>query len=241
LVCSFVSMQVWQYSGPSMTVGTVPCPTVALRVSLKCLAACETFNGPQFAENWILWKSLNRSNVTGRIARHWDTDWTASVDSNFVPRSEFYERHQMDSLTFSAYWHARHQILFSLCKEGGQQICWSHWGSPLSSSGQSSWLQIQRSGFDSRRYQLFWEVVGLERGPLSLVSTTEELLGRKSCGSGLEIREYGRRDSSRWPRDTLYPQMLALTSPKSSGRSVDIVRSRTEATEFFQYDSYWSP
>jgi hypothetical protein len=29
-------------------------------------------------------------------------------------------------------------------------------------------------------------VVGLERGPLSLVSTIEELLGRKSSGSGLE-------------------------------------------------------
>jgi hypothetical protein len=45
--------------------------------------------------------------------------------------------------------------------------------------GQSSWLQIQRSGFDSRRYQISWEAVGLERGPLSLVSTTEELLDRK--------------------------------------------------------------
>jgi hypothetical protein len=53
---------------------------------------------------------------------------------------------------------------------------------------------IQRSGFDSRRYQIFWEVVGLERGPLSLVSAIEELLGRKSSGSGLESREYGRRD-----------------------------------------------
>jgi hypothetical protein len=39
--------------------------------------------------------------------------------------------------------------------------------------------------------------VGLERGPLSLVSTTEELLGSNSSGSGLESREYGRRDSSR--------------------------------------------
>jgi hypothetical protein len=28
--------------------------------------------------------------------------------------------------------------------------------------------------------------VGLERGPLSLVGTTEELLGRKSSCSGLE-------------------------------------------------------
>jgi hypothetical protein len=46
---------------------------------------------------------------------------------------------------------------------------------PLWSNDKSSWLQIQRSGFDSRRYQIFWEVVGLERGPLSLVSTIEEL------------------------------------------------------------------
>jgi hypothetical protein len=36
--------------------------------------------------------------------------------------------------------------------------------------------------------------VGLERGPLSLVSTPEEILGRKSSGSGLENRDYGRRD-----------------------------------------------
>jgi hypothetical protein len=39
--------------------------------------------------------------------------------------------------------------------------------------------------------------VGLERGPLSLVSTIEELLEKKSNGSGLEIREYGRRDQLR--------------------------------------------
>jgi hypothetical protein len=32
--------------------------------------------------------------------------------------------------------------------------------------------------------------VGLERGPLSLVGTTEELLGTKSSGSGLENLEY---------------------------------------------------
>jgi hypothetical protein len=65
------------------------------------------------------------------------------------------------------------------------------------SSGQSSWLQIQRSGFDSRRYMISSEVLGLERGPLSLVSTIEGLTGRKSRGSGLEMREYGRGDPSR--------------------------------------------
>jgi hypothetical protein len=65
---------------------------------------------------------------------------------------------------------------------------------PLWSSGQSSWLQIQRCGVHSRRYQIFREVLSLERGPLCLMSTIEELLERKRSGSGLEIREYGRRD-----------------------------------------------
>jgi hypothetical protein len=76
------------------------------------------------------------------------------------------------------------------------------------------------------------KVVGLERGPLSLVSTTEELLDKKRKGSYLENREYGRRDPSRWPRGTLYPQKLAITSPTRGGRSVGIVRSRTQTMEF---------
>jgi hypothetical protein len=60
--------------------------------------------------------------------------------------------------------------------------------------GYRSWSP----GFDSRRYQIFWEVVGLERGPLSLVRITEELLEWKSSGSGLR----NRGDPLRWPRDT---------------------------------------
>jgi hypothetical protein len=68
-----------------------------------------------------------------------------------------------------------------------------HWP-PLWSGGQSSWLQIQRAGFDSRRYHIFLEVAGLERGPLRLISTIGELLKRKT--SGLEIRDYGLRGSS---------------------------------------------
>jgi hypothetical protein len=69
----------------------------------------------------------------------------------------------------------------------------------------------------------------LERGPLSLVSTIEELDGRNSSDSGLENREYGRGDPLRWQRDTLYLQTLALTSPTSGDLSV---RLRTKATEF---------
>jgi hypothetical protein len=72
---------------------------------------------------------------------------------------------------------------------------------PLWSSGQSSWLQIQRSMFDFRRYHIFWEVVDLEQGPFSHVNTTEELLEWKRSGSGLENSYYGRRDPPRWPRD----------------------------------------
>jgi hypothetical protein len=66
--------------------------------------------------------------------------------------------------------------------------------------------------------------VGLERGPLSLVSTIEELLRRKSSGCGLESREYGR--------STVYPQNPALTSPTGGDGSFSIVHSQTQATEF---------
>jgi hypothetical protein len=41
-------------------------------------------------------------------------------------------------------------------------------------------------GFDPLRYQIFCVAVGLERGPLSLMRINEELLERKSSGSGLE-------------------------------------------------------
>jgi hypothetical protein len=69
------------------------------------------------------------------------------------------------------------------------------------------------------------------------VSTIEELLGIKGSGSGLEteITAVGiRRADYATP---LYPQKLALTSLKSSGRTVDIVRSWTKAAEisFFSF------
>jgi hypothetical protein len=58
-------------------------------------------------------------------------------------------------------------------------------------------------GIDSRHYQIFWVVVGLEQGALSLVSTTEKILETNSSGSSLESREYERGDPLRWPRNTL--------------------------------------
>jgi hypothetical protein len=45
-----------------------------------------------------------------------------------------------------------------------------------------------------------------------------------SADSAVSDLEYGRRDPLRWPRGTIYPQKLALTSPISSDCSVGIVR-----------------
>jgi hypothetical protein len=54
----------------------------------------------------------------------------------------------------------------------------------------------------------------------------------KNSGSGLESREYGRRNPPRWLSDILYQKKSALTSLTSGGRSVGMVRSWTQATEF---------
>jgi hypothetical protein len=53
--------------------------------------------------------------------------------------------------------------------------------------------------------------------------------------------EYGRRDPSRWPRGTLYPQKLTLTLLTSGGRSVGVVRSQIQATEFGVVDLKTNP
>jgi hypothetical protein len=74
--------------------------------------------------------------------------------------------------------------------------------------------------------------VGLERGPLSLMSTTEELLNKKSSGSCLENREYGLGIRHADHVTTSIRKKWAITSPTSGVRSVGIVRSRTEAMEF---------
>jgi hypothetical protein len=63
--------------------------------------------------------------------------------------------------------------------------------------------------------------VGLERGPLSLVRIIEELLERKSSGSG---QENGINDQGDPLRQPFIRKKLALTLPTSGGRSVGIVR-----------------
>jgi hypothetical protein len=59
-------------------------------------------------------------------------------------------------------------------------------GPPLWSNGQSSWLQAQRFRVRFSLLPDFLSSMGLERCPLGLVRINEELLERKSSGSGLE-------------------------------------------------------
>jgi hypothetical protein len=102
----------------------------------------------------------------------------------------------------------------------------------LLSSGQDSWLQIQRSGFDSWCYQVFWEVVGLKRGPPSLISPNEELFGRKSRGSGLENRDYDHTDPPRSPRNTL---LSAKVGTKSTDKRQSLGRYSSLATKAMEW------
>jgi hypothetical protein len=75
--------------------------------------------------------------------------------------------------------------------------------------------------------------MGLERGPLSLVSTIEELLERKISGADLKSENTGAGTRH---ADHVAPSIrkkLALASTTSDGRSVGIAYSRTQVTDFF--------
>jgi hypothetical protein len=73
--------------------------------------------------------------------------------------------------------------------------------------------------------------MGLERGPLSLVSTAEELLERKVAAPvyKTENTAVGIRHADQVT--TSIRKKLAITS-KRGGHSVGIVRSRTQTMEF---------
>jgi hypothetical protein len=127
------------------------------------------------------------------------------------------------SLSFSVLW------LFLLFFN----FLFSFFRPPLWSSGQSSWLQIQRSRVQFSALPDFLRSSGSGTGSTQPHEYNRGVTWKKkNSGSCLESRKYGRRNPSCWPRGTLYPQNLAQTSPTSGGRSVGIVRSRTHDTEF---------
>jgi hypothetical protein len=67
--------------------------------------------------------------------------------------------------------------------------------------------------------------------------TLRSYLNEKVAAPVYKTEINGRGNSLRWPRNTLYSQRLALTSPTSGGHSVGIVRLRTTATEFSSFIS----
>jgi hypothetical protein len=89
-----------------------------------------------------------------------------------------------------------------------------------------------------KKYHMFFKdlfqhkLLSSYANPLSLVSTIEELLERKSSSSGLETDITAIGDPQCWLCDTSLSEKLALTSPTSGSHSVNIVSSRAQATEF---------
>jgi hypothetical protein len=76
------------------------------------------------------------------------------------------------------------------------------------------------------------KAVGLERGPHSLVSTIEELFDRKVAAP-----VYKNENTAVGIRHAVHVassirKKLAITLPTRGGRSVGIVRSRTQTMEF---------
>jgi CTP synthase (UTP-ammonia lyase) len=82
--------------------------------------------------------------------------------------------------------------------------------------------------------------VGLERGSLSLVSTTEELLDRKVAATVYKTENTAVGIRHAYHVAPSIRKKLAITSPTSGYRSVGIVRSRTQTMEFF-YNLNYTP
>jgi hypothetical protein len=98
---------------------------------------------------------------------------------------------------------------------------------PLWSIGQSSWLQIQRSRVQLPALSDFLRGSGSGKGFTQPREDNWGAVSRNWLLRSRKARLTARGDSLRWPRDTLYPQSLTLTSPTSCGRSGGIVRLRT--------------
>jgi hypothetical protein len=132
-----------------------------------------------------------------------------------IPEDDILHSHRRENLKSYT---AQHVFSFMIC-----DFLYSLW-----SSGQSSWLQIQRSRVRFPALPDYLRSSGSGTGSTQPREDNWGVFERKVYKTEIN----GRGDSLRWPHDTLYPAMLALTSPTSGGRSVSIVRWRSKAPEF---------
>ena len=101
--------------------------------------------------------------------RQFRQDGTSVVTVSVGYSSSYYsEYYGQKSLICDKRVTTQHLAFFSYWYRNKDRLC----GLVVSVSG----YRYRGPAFDSRRYQIFWVVVGLERGPLSLVRSTEELL-----------------------------------------------------------------
>jgi hypothetical protein len=130
--------------------------------------------------------------------------------------------------------HKRESFIFLGIKRLSQ---WQNYSGNDSNSDRLCGPVVRVPGYRSRgpgRFPTlpdYLRSTGSEQGPLSLVSTIEELLRRNGSGSGLENREYGHRGYC--ALSALHPSMRKSwhkLRPTSCCRSVGIVW--TQATEF---------
>jgi hypothetical protein len=190
---TFLFLDAHQPLSPIEFVGSVLYPlrspeVIALCVLLRDLVKTVCF----LLYVYVIWRfaryQTQRKCMKPSLALRW---WKCATSTSAVFRKESTPKHGLMIFRAMKSW-----LRFWLLS------CCANLSPPLWSRGQSSWLEIWGSKFDTRLYQILWEVVCLRRGLLSLASTIEELLEWKSRCSGLEKWDYGRRDPPCWLRDT---------------------------------------
>jgi hypothetical protein len=79
-----------------------------------------------------------------------------------------------------------------------------------------------------RRYKIFREIVGLERGALSLVMIIEKIFEWQVAARGIKCWDQRAYESFAWPHYTIYTQKFSGPSRTSGGRSVCIGHLRAK-------------
>ena len=134
---------------------------VLLHVTVGCICHC-ALEGEVFQQSVFLHEAVmthdksNRYNGEGQ-----NSNWRLPYAS-YVRAQRSFDPIPLTLRLLMSY------IYIYIYIYGADRLC----GLVVSVSG----YRYRGPGFDSRRYQIFWVVVGLERGPLSLVRSIEELL-----------------------------------------------------------------